>query len=138
MASRFFMSFMFLPASLRILRKRFLRSMTQQAKVHRGMDAFRNRATRLIMDRIVPHPRALVILLVVLAVPAVISSSRIELSNDLLSFLDPESELVRKIDEVAEKLAGTKVIYLTLYGSPDDFRTPGWLTRISSRGLSSP
>ncbi len=65
-------------------------------------------------------------------VPAVILMSQIKLGNDFVSFLKPDSQLVGRLNTVAERLAGTKVIYITLVDDPGTFKQAEKLKQVFS------
>ncbi len=127
---RFVITIFFLPACLRVLS---IWKVTPRARrgfgwrLSRGMSSY-------IVSRLVPKAVPIVGVLALLTGIALFFAARIQLSNDFLSFLDPESEVVRKIDRVSEDLVGTKVIYLTVHGSPNDFQQPGALRELEAIG----
>ena len=128
MTARFIVTVLFLPACLRLLGRRLVLGAEKEGRKSRYPETL----SRAIVHRIVP--RILIVVGLVIAFMAISTalSTRIKLSNDLVSFLNPESHVVRKLNRVAERLSGTKLIYLTLHGTTDSFRQPAELKRLAA------
>ncbi len=137
MANRFAITIFLLPAWLRYLGP----TMAPHERDGEGEEAgegqgkgnpFTSQITEGIMTHVLPRPHLVFIALVVFAMPAVFLASNISLSNDLLSFLRKSSPIVTRVNTVAERLAGNKVLYLTLYGNEEDFLTHPSLAMVAA------
>ena len=131
MTARFLVSFFFLPACLRLLQNRIAGNLPREKSFALISDSTARSIATFIMRRIVPYPRVVWGLIVITVVPSLFLASKINLNNDLISFLNPESLVVKKVDTVAEQLTGYKTIYLTLYGTSGDYLSPTALRELS-------
>ncbi|WP_309398996.1 MMPL family transporter [Cerasicoccus maritimus] len=120
--SRFLVSLTFLPAWLRIF-GRFIKPMKHphgngESPANSPSEKFIN----LLREKLIKHPRNVIIGFVLIALPCLALIPQIRVSNDLISFLKPDSDIVQELDLVAEQLSGSKVIYITFYGSEGEFK----------------
>lgn len=121
LAARFAVSVFFLPAYLRYF-GRFIKP-APHAEAEQAWHRRLTRAvTALIMTRVVARPRTVMLIFTLIAVPCLFLIPRIKVSNDLLSFLKPESPILEKLNTVAERMSGSKVAYITLEGEPGDYK----------------
>jgi len=87
--------------------------------------------TRLVLDHLLLHPKAIIGLLLLIASIGLYYGTKVEVGNDLIEFLDPQSTLVRQIEQTGERLTGTKALFLTLYGEEGEFKSPDSLRKIA-------
>ena len=135
MSVRLSITFLFLPACLRFFKDHLVTSTGHHpgtAVQSRAFDRWSQAVPTFIMRHIVPHPRLLIGLIAAIVIPAAFFASKIKTSNDLLSFLRPDSEIVQRVNRVADRMAGTKVINLSLFGNPGDYVSPTALDRLRS------
>lgn len=134
MLARFIVSVSFLPAYLRFfgnfIGKKSEISSTQQAKPIRS--PLGDRVCQFLMDNFVERPYSAIILFSLIALPCLFIINKISVSNDLIGFLKEDSPVVKKLDNVAEKLSGSKVINITLKGDPGDFKLAKKLKQLES------
>lgn len=121
MLARFIVSVTFLPAYLRFFGSAIKASPTgklDEARHRRLARHFSN----FIMKRVVAHPVRVIAGFIIIAIPCALLIPGIRVSNDLISFLKPDSPILEKLDTVAKHLSGSKVIYVTLEGEPGDYK----------------
>ncbi|WP_269537620.1 MMPL family transporter [Cerasicoccus fimbriatus] len=128
--SRFLVSLTFLPAWLRIF-GRFIKP-AQTKEGDEGKDRLCDKVARFLEHKLIPQPRNVLLAFIAIALPCVILIPKIRVSNDLIGFLKPDSEIVQQLDLVAEKLSGSKVIYITFYGSENEFKKHQSLRQLSA------
>ncbi len=128
MTIRFLVCILLLPAMLRLLSR--IPEAHHQAKLI--PDASGAMISRFILERCVPHGGILLGLLILLALGSFFLIKNIRLSNDLISFIDADSEVLRDMERSSEKLAGSKFLFLTLYDKPDSFAEPVHLGRLAA------
>ncbi len=127
--ARFAVSVLFLPAYLRYF-GRFIKAVP-----HNEAEMSRHRrwaasVTRLIMTRVVARPRTVMLIFTLIALPCLFLIPRIKVSNDLLSFLKPDSPILEKLNTVASRLSGSKVAYITLRGEPGEYKQANKLQQV--------
>ena len=121
MGCRFITTLTLLPAYLRIFESGF-RPASGSERENYWAKRQSDRLTSWVMRFLVTRPFAVISVFLLIAAPSIFFASKIDLNNDLMAFLRPESTLVKRIETVSEKLSGPKVIYLTLKGAPGDFK----------------
>lgn len=119
MLIRFTVSLTVLPAVLRIAPAPKATATAAQAQV--AADPGNDLPGRLT-DFVVNHRKWVFAISLLIFVPALFYATRITMSNDLLSFIDPKSRIVKEVRTVSKELSGTKIIYLTLHNEPGAFR----------------
>lgn len=122
MVIRFLASLVLLPAFLRLLHY-FLRRRGSAQDSH-ALPPLAEGIVRLTMDKMVRHPLIVLGLCALLTALGLFSARSIAISNDLVSFLDRDTQVVRNLDTLSNELAGSTLIYLTLYGKSEDFLDP--------------
>ncbi len=128
MGIRFMVSVLVLPALLRVL-YRFMNTGEESNLVSPTES---ERISRFILDKCVPHGMRVVGLLIIVALASILFFKDIRISNDLVSFLNKDAEIYNQMDRSAEKLAGSKVLFLTLYDREDSFYEPINLNRLAA------
>lgn len=128
MVVRFALSALLLPAWLRLV-GRFLQPKPRKSQRLRTPAA---RLSHTIIHRISPHSRWVLTAFVLCAIAAGVFIREIRLNNDLTEFLDKDTLLHQRIEQTAAKLAGTKVLYLTLQSQPGSYRQPVHLQEIDA------
>jgi len=121
MLSRFVISITFMPAWLRIFGK-FLRAEKHSAsheKKHFGLTA---KLTNFLKTKLLVRPSRTIIFFGLIAVACLSLIPKIRVSNDLISFLRPDSEIVEQLNTVASQLSGSKVIYVTFRSSDGAYK----------------
>ncbi|MEM9227810.1 MAG: MMPL family transporter, partial [Verrucomicrobiota bacterium] len=120
MAARFFVSLCFLPAYLRYFGKAIKASnrATDQDAWHQRLTA---KCCQIIMAW-TRHPLRVLAVFTLIAAPCIFLIPNIRVSNDLISFLREDSPIRQKLDTVAERLSGNKVIYITFEGEAGDYK----------------
>ncbi|WOO40341.1 MMPL family transporter [Rubellicoccus peritrichatus] len=131
MATRFLVSVLFVPAFLRVFGK-YLSKHTHDAKEERRHQKIAEWMSNLIKTVLAPKAAKVIAVFALIAIPSLILIPKIKLSNDLISFLHPDSLIVERLDTVANQLSGSKVIYITLNGRPGDFKSPKMLKRLEN------
>lgn len=121
MFARFIVSVVFLPAYLRLF-GRFFKPESHEAHQNSLSTRMSEAFTAWVMKYLVPKPYRVLLFFGLITIPCLYFATNIKMSNDLLSFLKPDSPLVQQLNTLSENLSGTKVIYLTVEGNPDDFR----------------
>ena len=130
MSVRFLISVMLLPATLAL----FQRAITNGAERALITPLRARRIARFLSRKVTPRLIPVLSILFLAAMMAVYFSGNIRISNDLTSFIDVDSELSRNIERSAEHLAGSKILFLTLYAQADDFRQPKHLNALDQIG----
>lgn len=130
MSIRFALTILFLPGLLGILQPwLILRSKSEKA----GQESERrltNAFTEWVMKTVAPRPKWIIAVALVLAIPSLWMGSQIRLSNDLIGFLGEDSPIVQDLNHVAERLVGTKVVYVTIKGQEGAFKSPARLRQL--------
>lgn len=129
MLIRFVVSLTVLPAALHLLPAPNPKEHTTEAGAAESL--FCNLSGRL-SDFVVNHRKWIILATAALFIPAVICSTRLTISNDLLSFLDPKSTIVENVRTVSEELSGTRIIHLTLTNEPGAFRRAETLQQLEA------
>lgn len=121
MLTRFLVSILFIPAFLRLFGNRISGKATRSGGQLKH-EAIARRMSELVRQHLAPRAPKIIALFGLIALPCLVLIPNIRLSNDLISFLRPDSELVERLNTVADNMSGSKVIYVTLYGQPGDFK----------------
>nr|WP_281398177.1 MMPL family transporter [Ruficoccus amylovorans] len=121
LAARFAVSVIFLPAYLRYF-GRFIKAASPHQNGETRQRRLARRFTHIIMTHVVARPKTVMAIFTLIAVPCLFLIPRIRVSNDLLSFLKPDSPILEKLNTVATRLSGSKVAYITLEGEPGEYR----------------
>lgn len=120
MFTRFTISILLVPAWLRLGGKRMVSTHST------GAAAALFRQTQVLspwmMKHCVRHKWRIILLFAFASLPALLSIPRMEVGNDLISFLKDDSMVRQKLDQVADTISGSKVIYVTINSTPGDFR----------------
>ncbi|MEM8549944.1 MAG: MMPL family transporter, partial [Verrucomicrobiota bacterium] len=128
MAARFFVSLCFLPAYLR-----YFGNAIKAAERTPEENIWHQRLTvkccQLIMSW-TRHPVRVLAVFTLIAIPCLFLIPNIRVSNDLISFLREDSPIRQKLNTVAERLSGNKVIYITLEGEPGDYKQVNRLKQV--------
>ncbi|MGE9292913.1 MAG: efflux RND transporter permease subunit [Puniceicoccales bacterium] len=119
--ARFAVSAMFLPAYLRFF-GRFIRSNSKGSDQNSRQRRLTLRVRHWIMTYAIGRPRTVIAVFAILCVPCLFLIPQIKVSNDLLSFLRPDSPILEKLNTVSSRLSGSKVAYITLEGEPGEYR----------------
>jgi predicted RND superfamily exporter protein len=130
MSVRFLISVMVLPATLALFRRAFSKG-AERALI---TPLLARRIARFLNRKITPQLIPVLGLLFLVAVVAVYFSGKIRISNDLTSFIDVDSQLSRNVERSAERLAGSKILFLTLYAQAGDFKQPTNLKALDEVG----
>lgn len=131
MATRFIVSVFFVPAFLKVFGKHLTKN-THDAKEERRHQKIAEWISNLIKNVLAPKASKVIAVFAVIAIPCLILIPQIKLSNDLISFLHPDSPIVERLNTVANQLSGSKVIYVTLNGRPGDFKSLKMLQRVEN------
>ena len=134
---RFLTTVFFLPAYLSLSEKLFPAKPRKEGKPKSQW--LRHNTDRLadgIIEKIATHPIRIILIFIALSIPAFYFASTVQLDNDLLSFLRPDSETVQQINRATERLSGSKVVYVTFKGNTGDFKTAGKLKQLKAIGKS--
>lgn len=132
MAVRLGLTLVLLPALLRystLFRKSVPSTSAEDGKPPQSGPAFWY--TRFIMDGVLLHPKWVIFLLAATALSISYFGKEVEVGNDLIEFLDPKTKLVQQVNQVGTELAGTKVLFLTLQGSRDTFKSSAGLQQVA-------
>nr|WP_267908186.1 MMPL family transporter [Cerasicoccus arenae] len=121
MLSRFIISITFLPAWLRIF-GRFIRSQKHTANENARHRKVTQKVSNLLEKNLLRNPRRVILVFSLIALPCLFMIPKIRVSNDLISFLHPDSPIVEQLNLVANRLSGSKVIYVTFYGSENSLK----------------
>lgn len=81
-----------------------------------------SRETNFLLKRFVNRPYRTLAGFILIAAPCVAMMPRIELSNDLLSFLPQDTPAIQELQTVNAQLSGTKVLHLTLNRDAGDYQ----------------
>lgn len=127
MTLRLFVTLFVLPAAIRITEKHLIKR-TQGTLVSESLS---KRISHFIMENVVHRAGQVTAVLLLISLSAVAIGSQIEISNDLRSFISPKTSLSEQMDRAEERIAGNKILYLTLYGSPGSFLQPDRLNQLS-------
>jgi uncharacterized protein len=130
MSARFLISIFVLPAALRPL-ERVMRGGRTRPLLS---PALSRRASRTLVRRLAPRFAPVALGLGLLAAGALHFTREIRLSNDLVSFLDEESTLHQRLEQSSTRLAGSKVLFLTLHDQPGAFLDPVNLRELDAVG----
>jgi len=131
MVARFFISITFLPAWLRIFGPGI--QAVKHTKKHETQHyRLTQRVTGFLEKRLLKHPRQVIAVFGLIALPCLILAPQIRVSNDLMSFLRPDSPIVERLNLVANQLSGSKVIYVTFNGSPGEYKKALKLQQLES------
>jgi len=128
MTARFAISVLVLPATLRVLEHQ-LGGRKQGALISPRLA---RRISHGIVRRVVPRIVPILAVLLLVSVGAAFLSREIRLNNDLVSFIDEDSLLHARLERTAAHLAGSKILYLTLYEQPGAFRQPANLRELDA------
>lgn len=130
-ALRMLLTFTLLPATLGMFRSAGRTRPKSVDKKHERKPFATEAYCRLIIHGVLHRPKLVISLLFGVALVGVYFAQRVEVRNDLIGFLDPDSSMVRQIEETGRDLAGTKVLFLTLEGTPGQFRSPEALRQVA-------
>lgn len=133
MFARLGLTIAFLPALIRLLPSRKAK-IIPGAEPHPSTSPHGGAAqgyVRFVMGGVLMRPKLVIFLLAAIALGFAYFAQRVQVGNDLIEFLDPETELVQQIEQTGAELAGTKVFFLTLYSQPGTFRGPEGLQLIA-------
>ncbi|MEO0794023.1 MAG: MMPL family transporter [Verrucomicrobiota bacterium] len=131
MLSRFVISITFLPAWLRLF-GRFIRSAHHTERHETAHFRLTNRISSFLEKRLLKDPRRVIGVFLLIALPCLIFIPQIRVSNDLISFLRPDSPIVEQLNLVANQLSGSKVIYVTFDGTAGDYKKADRLKELES------
>jgi len=129
MTCRSLMTFFFTPAYVRY----FVKTGTTEAESPKKellLNRFSNNLAAKIMDGLVGRPAQVILVFGGLSIAGIFYGSQLVLNNDVMSFLGEDTSVVKNINKVAERLAGSKVVYLTIQGNPGDFKKADALQRL--------
>lgn len=126
MTLRFAISLLVLPAFLRIL-DRFMQRDREVALIPRRVA---QACGDFVVRYIVPKVTTVVLILIAIALLAAYQGREIRINNDLVSFIQEDSEIHRQLDRSAEQLAGSKFLFLTTYDEDDGFLQPANLRQL--------
>lgn len=121
MITRFLVSVLFIPAYLR-LADNWLTKPTRSKSEERRHQRVASWMANLVEKVLAPNAIRVITLFALIGLPCLFLIPQIRLSNDLISFLHPDSPIVEKLDRVATKLSGSKVVYVTLNAQEGDFK----------------
>ncbi len=131
MLIRFVVSLTVLPAILRLAPGRKPDTASAPQPTHQESPLPQSFAGRMT-DKVVSHRNTVFLLSLLVFIPAVFYATKITMSNDLLSFIDPNSRIVREVNQVTDQLSGTKIIYLTLNNEFGAFRRAETLQQLDA------
>jgi len=131
MVARFLVSITFLPAWLRVCGPA-IRAVKHSEREHTRHHQVTAKVTNFLENRLLPNPRRVILVFGLIALPCLLMIPQIKVSNDLMSFLRPNSPIVEQLNLVADQLSGSKVIYVTFKGSPGDYKTAQKLGQLES------
>ena len=129
MTCRFLATLFFTPAYVRC----FVKSTTPETDKPAPeilLKRFSNKLASLIMEVLVNRPKPVILIFAGLSIAGLFMSTRLTLNNDVMSFLKDDIPIIKQIKKVDERLAGSKVVYLTIKGNPDDFKKAAALQRL--------
>ncbi|MEM9399788.1 MAG: MMPL family transporter [Verrucomicrobiota bacterium] len=128
MVARFVMTVFLVPALLKLWQPRARSSSkSSENQENKTKSSF---IAEWIVRFMLPRPYLLLLVVTVTMISTFYFIPKIHMSNDLMSFVGEDTLLVKQVNEAAERLSGTKVLYLTLYGEEGDFRKPEELRRV--------
>ena len=128
MIVRFLISILVLPAALHVLQG-WLKSGAEHALI---TPRFAQRTAHFIVRWFVPRLLPIVGILALVLLGAVYFMRDIRISNDLISFVDEDTVLYRQLERSAERLAGSKILFLTLYDQTGAFQQPANLEKLDA------
>ncbi|MGE9297388.1 MAG: efflux RND transporter permease subunit [Puniceicoccales bacterium] len=131
MVARFLISITFLPAWLRVF-GRFIPAVDKGKKHETKHHRLTERVGEVVQKRLLKNQHKVIAVFALIALPCLLMVPKIQVSNDLMSFLRPDSPIVERLDLVANELSGSKVIYVTFKGSPGDYKKAAKLQQIEA------
>lgn len=131
MLSRFFISITFMPAWLRVFGG-FLRAEKHSASHEQKHSRLAGRLVHFLQTKLLVRPTRTILVFALIATACLTMIPKIRVSNDLISFLRPDSPIVEQLNTVANQLSGSKVIYVTFYGSEGEFKKHEGLQNIEA------
>lgn len=131
MSTRFLVSVIFVPAYLRVFGNRICKANPSENHQNRHQQ-LANGMGSLIRDVFAPSARRVILVFAIVTIPCLFLIPKIRLSNDLISFLHPNTLIVQNLETVAKQMSGSKVINITLFGEPGDFKEAKHLTKLEA------
>ncbi|WP_309383399.1 MMPL family transporter [Cerasicoccus frondis] len=130
--SRFVVSLTFLPAWLRLFGRFIKPAAPQSEDASSSPKRLDDRVVKILREKLITQPRNVILAFILVSIPCLALIPQIRVSNDLISFLKPDSDIVQELDLVADKLSGSKVVYVTFYGSEGEFKKHGSLQNLEA------
>jgi len=120
MIVRFLITLVFLPATLRLIH---LQTENISGKRPLSLPFLRN-LSDVIFNKLAPFSHYLLGAVVIFAVFFLFYGSKVELDNDLNSFIDSETEISQRKEMFESTFPGSGRMRLTFYGNKNDFLDP--------------
>lgn len=129
MTARFVTSVVFLPACFRIALPLVRPGLAQPAT---EPPRWTHAVARWLVSALRARSRAIIAIIILATAAALWCARKIEVTNNLQSFLRPDAPVVERSERLASKLSGLKVLYLTLRGEPGAFAEPRELRQLAA------